>query len=237
MINLFTSNIAVDLVLRIWQRIPAPVVHNLEKAKVLKILFWHCAVDQLEGNYIEFGVAHGHSMRSAVEAERNTFSRTIGVKRVQRNLYGFDTFSLFQSASSLDEHATWEGNLYNQSLEKIRARFRKEANVFFVQCNAESLADGKHYVNQADFNIQGKSAIILFDMDLYSPTLSALRWAKQTFQVGTFLIFDEFFSFSGDANKGEALALSEFLNENQQIQIRDVSSYGAGGKVFVVSKC
>jgi hypothetical protein len=74
-------------------------------------------------------------------------------------------------------------------------------------------------------------------MDLYAPTLGALRWCKQTMQMGTFLVFDEYFSFAGDVTKGEARALAEFLEENPSIELRDVMSYGAGGKVFVISRC
>ena len=59
------SSLIVDLVLSFWQRIPGPVIHNLEKAWALKKLFWHLNVDGISGAYLEFGVAHGHSMRSA----------------------------------------------------------------------------------------------------------------------------------------------------------------------------
>ena len=237
MFNPFKSELLVDNVLRIWQRIPAPVVHNLQKAQTLKILFWHCAVDQLKGNYLEFGVAHGHSMRSAVEAEKNSFSKTIGVNRIARLLYGFDTFSKFESASELDKHATWEGDLFNVPLEKIQGRFKRNPNVSFIKCDASNLADSKSVVDQNEIGVSGKSAIILFDMDLYAPTLGALRWSKQTFQQGTFLVFDEFFSFAGDPMKGECRALSEFLEENSNIKLREVMTYGSGGKVFVVSNC
>jgi hypothetical protein len=152
-------------------------------------------------------------------------------------LYGFDTFSKFESSSELDRHATWEGDLFNVPLEKIQERFKRNPNVSFIKCDASSLADSNSFVNQNEIGVIGKSAIILFDMDLYAPTLGALRWAKQTLQQGTFLVFDEFFSFAGDPMKGECRALSEFLEENSNIQLREVMTYGSGGKVFVVSSC
>jgi hypothetical protein len=237
MLNPFKSDFLVDLVLKIWQGIPAPVIHNLQKAQTLKMLFWHCAVDQLQGNYLEFGVAHGHSMRAAVEANKNAFSKTIGVKSVERSLFGFDTFSEFQSNSEIDKHATWEGDLFNRPKEHIEKRFKGHKNVAFIKCDASSLASSDSFISQSEFGILGKSAIILFDMDLYAPTLGALRWCKQTMQMGTFLVFDEYFSFAGDVTKGEARALAEFLEENPSIELRDVMSYGAGGKVFVISRC
>lgn len=236
-LNPFKSPLMVDAVLRGWQSVPAPVIHNLQKARVLKLLFWHCAVDQLPGNYIEFGVAHGHSMRAAYLAQKSAFSKTIGVKKVPRRLIGFDTFSKFVSNSDLDKHSTWDGDLFNLPLEVIERRFRKHSNVSFVKCDASTLANEKTFIAQEEFGIEGKSAIILFDMDLYAPTLAALRWSKQSLQQGTFLIFDEYFSFAGNSDKGESLAFKEFLLENSHIEAREVDTYGAGGKIFVVSKC
>ena len=235
--NLLKSRFGVDLVLNVWQRVPAPVIHNLQKAQTIKLLFWHCAVDQLAGNYLEFGVAHGHSMKSAVLAEHNSFSRAIGVKKIDRDLIGFDTFEKFVSASEIDAHETWVGDLFNLPLEKIQKRFKRKKNVLFIKCDASNLSSSPtDFISQSSLGVNGKAVIILFDMDLYAPTLSALRWAKQTMQQGTFLMFDEFFSFAGDFNRGEALALNEFLDENPSIRIRDVMNYGSGGKVFVIAK-
>lgn len=235
--NPFKSTSLVDAVLRVWQIVPAPVIHNLQKAHALKMLFWHCAVDQLSGNYLEFGVAHGHSMRAAYLAEKSSFSKTIGVRRIPRTLIGFDTFEKFVSSSVLDVHSTWEGDLFNLPLHTIKRRFRKNPNVCFVKCDASTLADEKSFVRQEELGIIGKSAIILFDMDLYEPTLGALRWSRQTFQQGTFLVFDEFFSFAGNPNKGECLAFTKFLEENPDVSVREVDTYGAGGKIFVVASC
>jgi hypothetical protein len=169
-------------------------------------------------------------------AEKYSFSRAIGVKKINRNLFGFDTFEKFISASTLDTHETWVGDLFNLPLEKIQKRFKRYKNVSFIKCDASTLSEGPTvFTPQTTLGISGKSVIILFDMDLYAPTISALRWAKQTMQQGTFLMFDEFFSFAGDLNRGEALAVNEFLNENPSIRLREVMNYGSGGKVFVVA--
>jgi hypothetical protein len=235
-LNPFKSFIVVDIVLKLWQRIPAPVIHNLEKAKVLKLLFWHLNVDQLPGNYIEFGVAHGHSMRAAVEGNRRSFSKTIGVKSSQRNLYGFDTFEGFKSNSVIDSHATWNGDLFTKSIAAVERRFRHHKNVFFYKVNAVELVSNGIPRPLTDFNISGLAALIMFDMDLYEPTLNALIWVRQLMQPGTFLIFDEFYSFAGSSSKGESKALTDFLNIHKELKLREVMTYGAGGKVFVVDE-
>ena len=230
----FLTRRIVDGVLAIWQRIPGPVIHNLDKARMIKRIFWHLNVDGLTGDYIEFGVAHGHSLRAADIAIRTSSSKEMGVARINRNLYGFDTFERFISGSDIDAHPTWNGTAFNIAYDKVRRRFRGKHNVHLIQLDANSLVSNDSVVPANKFGIESMAAVILFDMDLYSPTRSALFWSRQLIQQGTFLIFDEFFSFSGDSKKGESKAVQDFLLAYPEIFLRDFAHYGSGGKVFVV---
>jgi O-methyltransferase len=232
--NYYLSSKMVDMVLGVWQRIPAPVIHNLEKARVLKKIFWHLNVDGVPGDYFEFGVAHGHSLRSAHLAVNSSHSRSLGIKKIERSVYGFDTFESFKSDSPLDEHVTWNGSAFNVSIEKVSKRFKNSKNVTLTKINALNLITNGVPRSPSEFNIYSQAAVILFDMDLYSPTKAALSWSRQIMKPGTFLIFDEYYSFSGDPQKGEARALAEFLAEHPEIVVRDYSSYGAGGRIFIV---
>lgn len=233
--NFLLSKFSVDFVLGLWQRVPAPVLHNLEKARVLKKIFWHLNVDGIDGCYMEFGVAHGHSIRAAEIAIKTTSSKSLGIKKVHRLIFGFDTFESFESNSPLDRHVTWEGSAFSVPFEKVKSRFKKSSNITLFKVNAVSLVSAGIPIVVQGVPHGIKASVILFDMDLYSPTKSALTWSKQYLQKGTFLIFDEYFSFGGDFEKGEARALHEFLNENPEISIRDYSSYGSGGKIFIVN--
>ena len=226
------SALAVDTVLFFWQRIPGLVIHNLAKARTLKTIFWHLNVDGLPGDYVEFGVAQGHSMRAAEIAERTSFSKQINVVRIYRNLYGFDTYTHFESPDSIDVHPTWVGSKFTASLRNVQKRFKKNPNIFLIKMDANELVSYQHLAS--NFGVKGNAAILLFDMDLYAPTLAALKWSYQIMQPGTFLIFDEFFSFQGDSSKGEAKALSDFLQAHPDVTIRDFCEYGAGGKVFII---
>lgn len=230
----FLTSRIVDSVLAIWQRVPGPVIHNLGKARMIKRVIWHINVDGLLGDYIEFGVAHGHSLRAAEIAIRTSSSKEIGVAHIDRNLYGFDTFERFISDSSIDAHPTWEGTAFNIAYDKVSKRFRRRKNIHLFQIDANSLTSDNSVIPASKFGIANMAAVILFDMDLYAPTRAALYWARQIIQQGTFLIFDEFFSFSGDSKRGESRAVQEFLLEFPEISLRDFANYGSGGKVFVV---
>jgi hypothetical protein len=230
---ILTSKI-VDLVLNLWQRVPGPVIHNLEKARILKKVFCHLNVDGIEGDYFEFGVAHGNSMRAAELAEKHSHFKSLGVKHFSRNLYGFDTFENFVGGGDIDSHPTWEGDLFNVPQKLVQRRFKRSRNVHLFKLDVNSMDPKVERFNYSNFGIKRKAAVILFDMDLYGPTKSALTWATNLIQQGTFLMFDEYFSFGGDQQKGESRALNEFMIENPNFMLRDFASYGVGGKIFVV---
>jgi O-methyltransferase len=230
----FLKSKIVDLVLNFWQRVPGPVIHNLEKARMLKKLFWHLNVDGIEGDYFEFGVAHGNSMRAAELAVKHSHFNSLGVKHITRNLYGFDTFENFIGGGVIDNHPIWEGNLFSVPEKLVKRRFRRSRNVHLFKLDANLLDPELNEYEYSRFGIKRKAAIILFDMDLYGPTKSALTWVTDLIQQGTFLVFDEYFSFGGDQGKGEARALIEFVTENSNLILRDFGTYGVGGKIFVV---
>lgn len=219
------------LFLYIFQKIPAPLWHNLGKAKTLKLLFWQCNLDSLKGDYVEFGVANGASMKAAILGHESAHSRFLGVRKVRRKFHGFDTFSKFESSKEIDFHSVWKGSRFSVEIDKVRSRFKKRENVFLHQMDVENLPH--RYSNPKSANIDFAS-IVLFDMDLYAPTVSALNWIYPALQQGTFLIFDEFFAFHSRQDRGESLALSEFLTTHPEISLRHISNYGAGGIVFTV---
>lgn len=228
-------NLLVDLVLRVWQSVPVPVIHNLDKARSIKKVFWHLNVDGIQGDYFEFGVAHGHSMRAAQIAEKHSHSSSLGIPRITRQLYGFDTFEKFIGHPTLDKHPTWQGDAFNVSFAVVSRRFSKAKNVHLFKLDVNTLVDNPIKTFD-DFGITRTAAVILFDMDLYGPTRSALFWMSDLIQQGTFLIFDEFFAFGGDRRKGECRALQEFLDAHPDICAREFSNYGSGGKIFVIDR-
>ena len=217
------------LVLRLWTSIPPTVVHNLEKSQKIHLLMWQQNVEKVEGDYVEFGVASGNSLMSATLSSKRAKSRVLGVSALNRHMHGFDTFEKFISSSPHDDHKTWIGGSFSFPLEKVRRRFRRFPNVFLHKVNAEDLK------NLDSYGILNKVSIALFDMDLYAPTKAALVAISPKLQNGSFLIFDEYFAFKGDETKGESRAVKEFLIENPLVHLRFVSTYGAGGAVFLVN--
>jgi hypothetical protein len=226
-------NKAVDVFLFFWQKIPPIVFHNVAKASMLKMVFWHLAVDGHRGAYLEFGVAQGNSLRAAVLANENAVAKIIGVEAVERTFYGFDTFETFVSDDTRDIHPTWKGGKFNNSFENVKKRFIKYPFVNLIKSNVLEVHE---MGNSGEMLDEDGAAVILFDMDLFAPTIAALNWSKAVMRQGTFLIFDEPFAFSGDPKKGEGAAISKFKIENPGLVLREFSKYGAGGVVYIVER-
>jgi hypothetical protein len=234
--QLKNMTVTTDLVLRVFGLIPVPVFHNLGKAKALKIAFWHLAIDQIPGCYVEFGVASGNSMRSAEIAEKRSHSKSLGVMRFPRHLYGFDTFESFASDSSDDKHPTWEGDNFSVSVHKVRKRFRRQARrITFFQMDASTLNNEIEAKRIGNFISEDYIALALLDMDLGSPTLHALNWIHPKIQNGTILIFDEFLAYKGNPDLGESGALNRFIELHPEISYRQLASYGDGGAVLQIT--
>jgi len=206
---------------------------------MIRKLIWQLNTDSIPGDYYEFGVAQGNSIRAAELAIRKSKYPKLGIVAQNRNIYGFDTFTGFSSPSKIDSHATWSGNKYNHALAKVNRRFDKSKIVNLIPidvCNLSSRGD--ILTSGFEFSIPTDSevALILFDLDLYAPTKSALDWMKPKLKQGTFVVFDELYYFGARKDRGELRAFLEFQSENPELEFTKVASYGAGGQVFIVNK-
>ena len=80
-----------------------------------------------------------------------------------------------------------------------------------------------------------KARIVFIDSDTYNSAKAVLNFLKQSIQEGTIIILDDYFSYRGSLTRGVAGATYEFMKKTN-IQFRELSSYGMGGKVVIVSK-
>lgn len=209
----------------------------MAKLSALRVVFHNLALDKVEGPYIEFGVAYGNSLKSALMANKKTTFEILGIPRIQRRFLGFDTFEGFASHDKDDQHETWKGELFSSTLSQVSKRFKGNKNVSLYKVDLCLINDIQ---NRSKFNIQElipeqSVAVVLLDMDLKAPTLEALYWIEPKLVPGSVIIFDEFFGFAGNLSLGEAGAFYEFSEKFPDISFREVMRYGTGGVVFQIS--
>ena len=197
------------------------IIHNTEKHTVIKKVLFYKHIEAVPGDYLEFGVYEGTSLKGAA-----TYWRRIGKKRT--HFYGFDSFSGMKMEKG-DEHPFYGTFDFSTELRAIQKRFRKFPEVtlvpgFFQQTLKKS--PQSYGINNA--------SVVMMDCDLYSSVSLAFDFLKTLVSPGTVLILDDYFNYKADKTKGVQAAFTEFCEKNK-ITYQELIRYGIGGVVFIVS--
>lgn len=213
-------------------KIPFILEHNLGKYQAIKKALYLTALDGTSGDYLEFGVFTGSSFICALRAYRRLRSLYPGTTA----FYGFDSFEGFGAVSEHDRHPFYRSDVFKTDAHRIIREIKKKSRGLSVQIIPgffDQTLRGKNC--RSNFGI-GRIRCILIDCDLKDPTTLALDFSASGLQVGTIIIFDDFFSFKGDSTKGVAGAFFEFCQKNPHMCFRRIFDYGYGGTAYIVSE-
>jgi hypothetical protein len=208
------------------------IIHTLEKYLMLSKLFYYTANENIDGDYLEFGVFSGSSFSHAMRAYKK--NRKYEKLTSSTRFFGFDSFEGFGKIEKVDEHPFYDDSNFPTSYHKVSKRIKKLAKSFDVKLIKgffnETLKYGAEY-----YGIE-KARIIFIDSDTYTAARDALNFCKPILQLGTVIIFDELLSYKGNVNAGELKAFNEFL-ESSDIGVIEFAKYGiVGGGVFIVNR-
>jgi hypothetical protein len=166
---------------------------------------------------MEFGVAGGRGL-VALEKHAEIIGREMGI---EIEVYGFDTGKgLPKSKDYRDLPYIWREGFYKMDIEKLQSRLRSAKLV---------IGDVNETVpNFFDYYKPAPVAAVMFDMDLYSSTVPALRMfeaddSKLLPRIFTYFddigstIFDYYACFS--EYTGERLAIREFNEQHDKQKI------------------
>jgi O-methyltransferase len=207
------------------------ITHNLEKYYALKKVHYMSALEDIGGDYLEFGVFTGSSFCHSMRCCRRMRKFNPNVRDTR--FFGFDSFQGFGTVASDDKHPFYTDINFKTSFEQVDKRARKAARDsqyrlvpgFF----SESLKDGPGKLGITT------ARIVFIDSDTYASARDALRFCAPLIQDGTYIILDDFFSYRGSSHKGVARAFDE-LKRDEKISVRHAFNYGMGGAVYVVSE-
>ena len=212
-------------------RINPAIVHNLEKYYVLKKVHYLSAIENMEGDYLEFGVFTGssfcHSMRCCTKLVK------LNPKIQNTRFFGFDSFSGFGTLKEDDKHPFYTDGNFETSLQQVNRRVRRVARGM-TYCLIPGFFSDSLQPGPSHYGIK-KSRIIFIDSDTYSSASEAFTFSIPTVQEGTFIVLDDFYSYKGSNVRGVARAFGEFLQKGG-FKSRHVFTYGMGGAVYVISE-
>lgn len=185
---------------------------------------------QIEGDYLEFGVFEGNNFIRAFRlANRH------GLKNMK--FYAFDSFEGLPEVTGIDvnNHPRFlKGQFACGGIE----RFKKLISSKKVDLNRVKIIGGWYNEtlnNQTKKNLSlKKAAIVYIDCDLYESTVPVLNFITDYIQDGTVIIFDDWFLFKGNPDRGEQRAFREWLDKNKHIRVSEYRKFGWCGDSFIV---
>ena len=224
-------NFLQDFVSSLIARVNPAIVHNIEKYIAIKKVHYLSAIEDIEGDYIEFGVFTGSSFCHSIRCVKNLAN--INSKILSTKFYGFDSFEGFGELIEEDNHPFYKDTNFEASYDKVNNRVKRVAKGIDYRLIegffSETLKQGAK-----SYDIE-KTRIIFIDSDTYSSAIDALLFALPTVQEGTYIILDDYFSYRGSLKHGVAKAFQEF-SEKGHLTHRRVLDYGMGGAVFIISE-
>lgn len=217
-------------VIRAIASVHPAIEHNIGKIAALKKAFYLANLEDVAGDYVEFGMYEGTSFIGAFECHMGTRLPLTPA----RAFWGYDSFSGFKYSSDSDTHPFFREGDFSSSYEatctRVARHFRDRAKWMITPGYVEDTIKGR---KAADVGI-GKIAVAFIDLDLGEPARVALDFIRPALQGGSIIIFDDFFAYRGSRTRGVAGAFEAFRCANLDIEFRRIFDYGYGGQALIV---
>lgn len=211
---------------RKWMREEYSALGDQERDYIFRSIARFCHINRpMSGYYFEFGCHSGNTMKMAWKHSRYLFDWTY---------VGFDSFEGLPEIGDQDNQEIWEEG----KLAIGEAEFRRIVTGHGMP--NDRLLTVKGFYDQtlnAELvkKLSGeKAAAIYIDCDLYSSTVPILDFIKEFLQIGTIIIFDDWFCFHGDPIRGERRAWQEFRERNPKLRfVEFVKTCEANSFIFL----
>ena len=212
--------------------------------------------EEVEGDYLEFGVFKGGSFvqaynsitnytniwknfkrtKQAFSDEENAMKAFNKIKTMNRKFYAFDSFAGLPEPKGIDlNHPKFIKGRYDFN----RTNFINVLISNHVNMKKVEIVEG-FYNNTLNDKLKkklnlNKAAIVMIDCDLYESTKDVLKFITNIIHNGTVIIFDDWYCFKSDPKKGQQFACSEWLSNNSQIKLIEYKEFGSFQKSFIVN--
>lgn len=191
------------------------------------------------GDYLEFGVQKGGSFKTAILTATRCKKRGV-IRRGLRGMkfYAFDSFRGMPKPQGVDLE-------FNQCYEGVATysleNFKKNLKLAGIDLNNNiEIIQGwfKDTLNEEiKKKLQIKSAAIVWiDCDQYGSTVPVLDFIKNYLMDGTVIVFNGWFLYRGNPNRGQQKAFYEWLEKNPDIKVTQYLKHHQLGNSFIIHK-
>jgi len=188
---------------------------------------WFLKSNNIQGDYLEFGCYEGATFALAY--------KYMCLAKLNMRLFAFDSFRGYPKPVTSNVESSDLMGINAVSVERFKKILEKrgmKATDYTIVPGfyAESLKEGPHKLGLQS------AAFVYIDCVLYESTVPVLNFILPLLQTGTIIALDDFYCYKGDPERGEQLAMKEFLQRNPQITLNDYLNIGWHGKSFIVKK-
>lgn len=197
------------------------------RKEIFSDVAYHISYNRIEGDYFEFGCHSGYGL--------SIFHRLISSHNMNNvRFFAFDSFEGFPTITGTDDYHDYKQGMLAYRIEDFQQvlKVNRMSNVipvkgFFQDVLTDELRN-RYEMNHA--------AIVFIDCDLYSSTKVVLEFIKNMLQTGTIVVFDDYWIYRGDRNRGEQKALYDFQEKYPNIQFREyLYPYSCFSKIFLIN--
>jgi O-methyltransferase len=200
------------------------------REEMLQLATEFAAASRLYGDYLEFGVFEGKTFITAFR-----FAQKRGLKSMK--FYAFDSFQGLPQIEGIDsEFKQFSKGRFACALEQFQTNISKAGlDLNKVRAIAGWYEEVLNDQTKRDLPLTS-AAIVYVDCDLYESTVPVLDFVAEYLTNGTVLIFDDWFCFRADPNRGEQRATREWLMRHPEIELVEYHKFGWHGNSFIVQK-
>jgi O-methyltransferase len=199
------------------------------REKMLETAMDFAVRSELEGDYLEFGVSGGKSFIMSFHLAQMKNLRSM-------KFYAFDSFQGLPKIQGIDAegYRQFSKKQFGCDVDTFKTNISKKG----VDLNKVEIVPGwfDEVLNEETKKKLPvkKASIVLVDCDLYESTVPVLDFITDYVQDGTVLIFDDWFCFRGNPNRGEQRAFREWLKKNPKIGTTEWHKFGWHGNSFII---
>jgi O-methyltransferase len=202
------------------------------------------AWNQIDGDYLEFGVYRGGSFIAAYHAmelnRRNVATASRGNAAIAQwlaqrpRLFAFDSFAGLPGGEAERQSDYGEG-AYACSEDEFRRNVRNAGVDMSRVITVPGMYDQSLTAEAKRQHGLRQAAMIMIDCDLYESTVPVLEFITDLVGQGTILVFHDWFRFKGSPQQGEQRACREWLERNPQLELIEYWREGPQAVAFLVN--
>lgn len=171
--------------------------HNFSKFFAIKNIWSNIKMDNIQGDYIEFGIFKGKTLFHNIKTT-NKFQ----IKNI--NFYGLDSFEGFP----VENHDFFKNKNFISSYDLVKSNFKNFKNVYIIKGFFHEALKKEALINLNSISFA------FIDCDIYESSIDLFKYLNNRIVIGGFVMIDDFTSIDNNNNSIYKSFLENFEYEN-----------------------